>query len=59
LVRSKSYGVLLVLGAVIGVLVSLAAWGFLELIHYMQQMGVRGSFERARLCPGRACCRAF
>ena len=37
LIRTKSYGVLLVLAAVIGVLVSVASWGFLELIHYIQQ----------------------
>src|SRR6266540_2507439 len=37
LIRSKSYGVLLALAAVIGVLVSVASWGFLELIHYIQQ----------------------
>jgi len=36
LVRSKQYRVLLVLAAVIGVLVSLASWGFLELVHYIQ-----------------------
>jgi chloride channel protein, CIC family len=37
LLRTKNYRVLLILAAVIGVLVSLASWGFLELIHYMQQ----------------------
>jgi len=37
LIRSKSYGVLLVLAALIGVVVSFASWGFLELIHYIQQ----------------------
>ena len=37
LLRSKDYRVLLVLAAVIGVLVSLASWGYLELIHYLQQ----------------------
>ena len=35
--RSKQYVRLLVLVAVIGVIVSLAAWGFLELIHQLQQ----------------------
>ncbi len=37
LLRSKDYRVLLVLAAAIGVLVSLASWGYLELIHYLQQ----------------------
>lgn len=37
LLRSKSYRVLLVFAAVIGVVVSLASWGFLELIHYTQK----------------------
>ena len=37
LLRSKSYRVLLVLASVIGVVVSVASWGFLELIHYTQQ----------------------
>ena len=37
LLRSKDYRVLLVLAAVIGVVVSLASWGYLELIHYLQQ----------------------
>jgi H+/Cl- antiporter ClcA len=37
LVRSKSYRVLLVFAAVIGVVVSVASWGFLELIHGIQQ----------------------
>ena len=37
LLRTKNYRVLLVLAAVIGVLVSLASWGYLELIHYIQQ----------------------
>jgi H+/Cl- antiporter ClcA len=37
LLRSKDYRVLLVFAAVIGVLVSLAAWAYLELIHYLQQ----------------------
>jgi H+/Cl- antiporter ClcA len=35
--RSKPYAVLLVLTAVVGVVVSLAAWCFLELVHQMQQ----------------------
>src|SRR5438067_656320 len=37
LIRSKQYIVLLVVVAVIGVIVSLAAWCFLEGIHQLQQ----------------------
>jgi chloride channel protein, CIC family len=36
LIRSRQYRVLLVFAAVIGVVVSLASWGFLELVYYMQ-----------------------
>ena len=36
-IRSKSYRVLLVLAALLGVLVSFAAWCFLELVHWIQQ----------------------
>ena len=36
LLKTKNYRALLVLAAVIGVLVSLASWGYLELIHYIQ-----------------------
>src|SRR5215471_11507330 len=36
LIRSRQYRVLLVFAAVIGVLVSLASWGFLELVFYIQ-----------------------
>ncbi len=36
LIPSKDYRILLVLAAIIGVLVSLASWGFLELTHEMQ-----------------------
>ena len=36
-IRSKSYRVLLVLAALIGVLVSFASWCYLELIHWIQQ----------------------
>ena len=36
LIRSRQYRVLLVLAAAIGVLVSLAAWGYLELVHAIQ-----------------------
>ncbi len=35
-VRSRRYRVLLVFAAVIGVLVSLASWAFLELVHAIQ-----------------------
>ena len=35
--RTKSYRVLLVFAAVIGVLVSFASWCFLELVHWIQQ----------------------
>ena len=41
-ILTKDYRVLLVLAALIGVMVSLASWGFLELVIYIQQMGVRG-----------------
>jgi H+/Cl- antiporter ClcA len=37
LIRSKEYRRLLVLAALIGVLVSLVSWGFLELVHWLQQ----------------------
>ena len=37
LIRSKSYRVLLVLAALIGVLVSFLSWCFLELVHWIQQ----------------------
>ena len=37
LLLSKDYRVLLVFAAVIGVLVSLASWGYLELVHYLQE----------------------
>jgi H+/Cl- antiporter ClcA len=36
LIRSRQYRVLLVFAAMIGVLVSLASWGFLELVYYIQ-----------------------
>jgi H+/Cl- antiporter ClcA len=35
--RSKGYHVLILLAAVVGAIVSLAAWGFLELVHEIQQ----------------------
>jgi H+/Cl- antiporter ClcA len=36
-IRSKSYGVLLILAAIVGVVVSLVAWGFLELAHWIPE----------------------
>ena len=36
-IRGKSYRVLLVFAALIGVLVSFASWRFLELVHWIQQ----------------------
>jgi H+/Cl- antiporter ClcA len=36
LIRSRRYHVLLVLAAVVGLIVSVAAWGFLELVHAIQ-----------------------
>ncbi len=36
LIRSRPYRVLLVLAAIVGLVVSVASWGFLELIHAMQ-----------------------
>ena len=36
LIRSGRYRVLLVFAALVGVLVSLASWGFLELVYYIQ-----------------------
>jgi H+/Cl- antiporter ClcA len=37
LIRSREYRRLLVIAAFIGVLVSLVSWGFLELVHWLQQ----------------------
>ena len=37
LIRSRQYRVVLVFAAAVGVLVSLASWGFLELVHYIQR----------------------
>lgn len=37
LIRSKEYRRLLVIAAVIGLVVSFASWGFLELVHWIQQ----------------------
>ena len=36
LIRSRQYRVLLVLASVIGLVVSVASWGFLELVHAIQ-----------------------
>ncbi|MFL5965160.1 MAG: chloride channel protein [Gaiellaceae bacterium] len=36
LIRSRQYGVLLVLAALVGLLVSVASWCFLELVHALQ-----------------------
>jgi H+/Cl- antiporter ClcA len=36
LIRSRQYRVLLVFAAIVGVVVSLASWGFLELVHGIQ-----------------------
>src|SRR5437764_3142047 len=35
--RQRSYAALLVIAALVGLVVSLAAWGFLELVHQIQQ----------------------
>jgi chloride channel protein, CIC family len=40
-IRSRSYRVLLVFAALIGVLVSFASWCFLELVHWIQARGVQ------------------
>src|SRR5262245_25784452 len=37
LIRSRAFIGLLVLAAIVGIVVSVLAWGFLELIHYTQQ----------------------
>ena len=37
MLRSRSYRALLVFAAVIGIVVSIAGWGFLELLHLIQQ----------------------
>ena len=47
LIRSRSYRALLVFAALIGVLVSVACWAFLELIHVLQQWVYDGPAERA------------
>ena len=38
LIRSRQYRVILVFAAILGVVVSLAAWAFLELVHGLQQL---------------------
>ena len=42
LIRSRSYRVLLVFAALIGVLVSFASWCFLELVHWIQDEVYKG-----------------
>ena len=37
MIRSPQFVVLLVLSAIVGVIASLAAWGFLEFIYYTQE----------------------
>ena len=60
--RSKRFLVLLVIVAVVGVVVSLAAWCFLEAIHQIQQRAVHAPPERTRAtrvgrrCGGRCRC---
>ena len=49
LVRSRGFTVLLVVAAVIGVLVSLVAWCFLEAVHWVAGGDVRASSARVRL----------
>ena len=51
LLRTKIYRRLLILAAVIGVLVSLASWGYLELIHYMQQWVYKDLPSALNLAP--------
>ncbi len=51
LLRTKDYRVLLVLAAVIGVLVSLVSWGYLELIHYIQQWLYKNLPDQLNLSP--------
>ena len=53
IIRSRRFLVLLALAAVVGLAVSLAAWGFLELVHQVQ-VGVFRSPEGPRLRPRRA-----
>ena len=46
-IRSKSYRVLLVLAALLGVLVSFASWCFLELVHWIQTEVYQTPAQRA------------
>ena len=52
LIRSKGYGVLLVLAAVIGVLVSVAAWGYLGDADAPASWGADHLIERPGELPG-------
>ncbi len=52
LIRSRSYRVLLVFAALIGVLVSFASWCFLELVHWIQDRGVQGPAQWAGIGSG-------
>ena len=47
LIRGKSYRVLLVFAAIIGMLVSFASWCFLELVHWIQQEVYQSLPQRA------------
>lgn len=47
--RSRPYVALLVVAAVIGVIVSLAAWGYLESVYQIQQELFTAPSARARL----------
>jgi hypothetical protein len=61
LMRSRQYRGLLVLSALIGVVVSVASWGFLELTHGLQQ-GVYVELRRAwgsTRSPGGGRCRCW
>ncbi len=49
MLRSRGFVVLLVFAAAVGVFVSLASWGFLELVHQIQLGGVQRSPRRPRL----------
>ena len=52
--RSKSYRVLLVFAALIGVLVSFTSWCFLELVHWIQQEVYKSLPSAASKMPGRS-----
>ena len=61
LIRSRQYRVILVFAAIVGVVVSLAAWAFLELVHGIQ-VGVysdlRATWVLTR-CRGGGRCRGW